>query len=447
MNFINTRSYTFIEKWLTFAKHNKQTNPDITYKKGLLISGPSGIGKSTCLYDILHKHNYNVTEFNLLDLKNHKYMKSQLNDILHYKNIQSLFMNTSNNKIIIFNEIDKISVSERSIINNVLTYIKSKKKSTNYIPIIFKGNNHTSYFKHITEVSSHLQFPLPTENDIYLFCKEYLHKNNISLSDVHLTCLMKTFIPNFRIIKHNLDMVQFYLNTHPKIYLPGIKKFIKNNQADIDIDIYQSVYKLLNTKLERETCEHIMSKDSKYILLLLHKNIPSYLQYNTKNTFINKITHLANIYSYINFSTNMLHHYEKSNIIFLYHYINSTLSIIVNSIINDTNTRLQYGKFNTIQKSAIYSKLNYKFCNLKYIRILSNKCYINTYNFQIFSHYIYYLLNKYNTNKYSNILYAFCNTYSISYKELDKILKLSYINKGIKKTISYKKIYKQIMEK
>ena len=58
MNFTNTRSYTFIEKWLTFAKYNKQTNPDITYKKGLLISGPSGIGKSTCLYDILHKRSF-----------------------------------------------------------------------------------------------------------------------------------------------------------------------------------------------------------------------------------------------------------------------------------------------------------------------------------------------------------------------------------------------------
>jgi DNA polymerase III delta prime subunit len=447
MNFTNTRSYTFIEKWLTFAKYNKQTNPDITYKKSLLISGPSGIGKSTCLYALLHKHNYSVTEFNLLDLKNHKYMKSQLNDILYYKNIHSLFMNTVNNKIIIFNEIDKISVSERSIINNVILYIQSKKKSNTYIPIIFKGNNHTSFFKHITEVASHLQFPLPTENNIYLFCKEYIHKHTISLSDIHLTSLIKTFRPNFRIIKHNLDMINFYINKHPNFSLSDITKYVKNNQTDIDIDIYQSVYELLNTKLDNDTCEHIMSKDSKYILLLLHKNIPSYLQYNTKNTFTNKINHLASIYSYINFSTNILYHQGNCNSMFLFYYINSTLSIIVNSIINDPSTHIDYGKFNTIRKSAIYSKLNYKFCNLKYIRILSNKCKINTYNFQLFSHYIYYLLSKYNTKKCSNTLYTFCNTYSILYKELDKILKLSYINKWIKKKNSYKKIYKLIMEK
>ena len=449
MNYKNKYSYSYIDDWIQFIKYNKKTKPSTDYKKALLITGPSGVGKTTCLYNILHSYDYNITEFNLLDFKNHSLIKEHINNILHYKNIQALFNNTQNNKIIIFNEIDKISLSDRSIVNNVIKYIRSHiDTTTSFIPIIFKGNTYTNYFSTIKEVAMYLSFPLPTDNDIFLFCKEYVHTQRMSLTDVQIQCLIEYFIPNFRLIKNNLDIVNFYIQKHKKFSLPKIKQIIKNNQSDIDIDMYQSVYELLNTKQDLLTCEHIMSKDTKYILLLLHKNILSYIQYNTKNTFTNKLKQIYDIYTYFNYSTHILYNFDSSNRLFLYNYVNSSISVLCNSIVNNKHYKLDYGKFSTIQKSPIYSKLNYKFCNLKYINIITTKININPYNFQMFSHYLYYIIQKYKIKKYTTVLKKYISTKSIQSKELDKIFKLNYLNKlyKSKKKKSYYKIYKECMK-
>ena len=448
MNYKKKYSYTYIDQWVQFIKYNKQINPSVDYKKSILITGPCGIGKTTCLYKVLSAHNYNITEFNLLDFKNHSEIKKQISNILHYKNIHSLFTNTNNNNIIIFNEIDKISVSDRSIINNIIKYIRSSTPNNKkYVPIIFKGNNYSSFFKKITEVAMYLKFPLPSENDKFLFCKDYIHTNNISITDVQIQCFIEYLPYNYRSIKNNLDVIFFYIKKNKTFSLENIKLLIKDNQNDLDVDIYQGVYELLTSKLEPETCQHIMSKDTKYILLLLHKNILSYVQYNTKNTSLNKLHRIEDIYTYMNYSTLILHYFNNVNKLFLYNYINSTVSVLCNSIVNNKKNRLEYGKFSIIHKSPIYSKLNYKFCNLKYIKILTNKLNINDYNFQLFSHYLYYIINKYKIKKYAVVAKHFIDTHALQSKELDKIFKLNYLHKNNIKKKNYSKIYKELLNK
>jgi len=440
-------SYKFIDQWIQFIKYNKKTDPTKEYKRSLLILGPSGIGKSKCLYEILLSYGYDVTEFNLLDFKNINKLKDVIHNILHYKNIQSLFTNTKNNKILIFNEIDKISNSERCIINILLKYIRSHTTfNTSYIPIIFMSNTYANYFKTICDVAMKFQFPLPSNNDIFLFSKDYIATNNICITDVQLSCIVKYLTPNYRLIRNNLDVVDFYIKKHKKFSLAKITTLLKNHTNDLDIDVFQSIYELLNTNNTLESCEHIMSKDTKYILLLLHKNYIPYLQYNTKDTFHNKLQYILDIHTYINYSSKILYKYEKSNNIFLYKYINSTVPILINSIIKNKKTQLEYGKYSLIKKSSIYSKLNYKFCNLKYIKIICNKFGININNYQLFAHYTYHLLKKYKTKKYNKIIREFLLKWSITHKELDKIYKLSYINKQTTDKINYNKIYKEIIK-
>lgn len=444
MSYKHKLSYTFIDQWIQFIKYDTQTNPKHTYKRSLLITGPCGIGKSTCLYEVLHSYNYNITEFNLLDLKNPTYIKSQINNLLYYKNIQTLFMNQHNNNIIIFNEIDNISISERSIINMLIKYIKSNKEfNSSYVPIIFKANYYKSYFKSIEDVGMFLKFPLPTDNDILQFCKQYVKKYNIQLTNIHLNCLLEYLSPNYRLIQNQLDVIGIYMKQHKKFSLHKIKKLLKQNLNDLDIDIYQSTYNLFNNKLDANECSHIMSKDTKYILLLIHQNIIQYLQFNTKNTFNNKLQLLLYIYEYINFSCHVLQYYNNTSNIQLYPYINTTVSTICNSMINDEQTQLEYSKFSDIHKSPIYSKLNYKFCNLKYIRVITTKFNINEYNFQIFSHYLYYFIHKHKSKKYLIQIKNFINNWSILSKDLEKIFKLNYISKNSTKKFNYNKMYKE----
>ena len=377
-----------------------------------------------------------------MDFKNINKLKDVIHNILHYKNIQSLFTKTKNNKILIFNEIDKISNSERCIINILIKYIRSN--SSTYIPIIFKANTYVTYFKSICDVAMKFQFPMPSDNDILSFCKDYITANSINITDVQLNCIVGYLSPNYRQIRNNLDVVDFYIKKNKKFSLSKIKKILKNHTTDLDIDVFQSIYELLNNKNTLNNCEHIMSKDTKYILLLLHKNYIPYLQYNTKDTFNNKLKYILDIHTYINYSSKLLYSCEQTNNAFLYKYINNTVPVLINSIIKNKKTQLEYGKYSLIQKSSVYSKLNYKFCNLKYIKIICNKFGININNYQLFAHYIYHLLNKYKTKKYNIIIKDFLHKWSITHKDLDKIYKLSYINKLSKDKINYNKIYKEI---
>ena len=444
MNYKNKFSHIFIDRWVQFITHNKETDPSQTYKPSLLLTGPCGIGKTKCLYEILHSYDYTITEFNLLDYKDHANIKQQLNNILRYSNIKSLFTGTSTRKVLIFNEMDRITTSERTIITILVQYIRKNMSKKNFIPIVFKANHYKTYFKNIADVSMYLKFPLPTDNDILLFCKQYVHTHNINLTDIQLNCLLEYFTPNFRLIQNHLDIIGIYLKKNKKFSLKKIICLLKKNEIDIDIDIYQGTYNICNESLDPDTCSYIMSKDTKYNLFLLHKNIIHYIQYNTKNTFHNKITNVLYLYELINFSSTLLCFSDISIRDPLYAYINNTVGVACNSFINDPKTKLEYGKYSDINKSSIYSKLNYKYCNLKYSRIITNRFNINEYNFQLFSHYLFYFIHKYKTRKYVKRVIDYINKWSILPKELDKIFKLNYINKHTTKKVNYNKIYKYL---
>ena len=278
------------------------------------------------------------------------------------------------------------------------------------------------------------------------FSKYYIKLNNISISEINLIRIIHMFPPNFKIISNNLDLIDIYLHIHKKFNLIPIQQIIFNNKKDLDIDIYQSTYSLLSEPHTFELCGNIMSKDSKYILLLLYKNFIYYLHHNTQNTFTTKLETMLYFNQYVNFSSNILYYYFNVTNVFLFNYINYTISNYVNNSLNNKTTSLHYNQYSEINKSPIISKLNYKFCNLKYIRILSNKLHINEYSFQICSHYLHYLFSKHKFKKYQIILINIIKKYDLTIKDLEKIFNLNYINKIKKTTLNYGKIYKLLFK-
>tara|TARA_B110000208_G_scaffold130098_1_gene157843 strand:+ start:1222 stop:2670 length:1449 start_codon:yes stop_codon:yes gene_type:complete len=473
---INNQSYKYIEQWIQYITVHKMKNKNETYKSNLLITGPCGIGKTTYLHYLLKKHNFKIFEFNLIDFKATDKIKDQIKNILHFKDISLLFNNQSEHKVIIINQIDQFNVTERNILQYITDYIidynhtekkekkknkknqknqknqknkirKRKKRKKNYIPIVFMSNKYKTFFKSFRKFSMYLAFPLLSEYEISSFSKYYIHTHNILISEINLIRIQKYFPPNFKAISNILDLIKIYLHIHKKFNLIPIQQIIVHNKNDLDIDIYQSTYKLLSEPLSINECGYIMSKDTKYISLLLYKNMLYYLQHNTKNTFDNKLNQLCEFNQYIHLFSRITQYYLNDHTnLFLYNYVNYTLSKYSNLILHNKKHSLEYVSYTTVEKSPIISKLNYKFCNIKYIRSICNTIHINEYNFQLFSHYLYYLFSKYSTKKYKKLLLDVLHHYSFTYKEIDKIFKLSYIQKSKSKLINYTKIYNELIE-
>ena len=458
----NNQSYKYIEQWIQFITYNKKKNKNETYKKNLLITGPCGIGKTIYMHYLLKKYDYKIFEFNLIDFKQSDYIKGQIKNILEYRDISSLFTNKKINKIIIINQIDQFNTTEKNILQNVINYItknnigdkkKKRKKNKkeklsqkkNIIPIVFMSNTYKSFFKSFLKYSMRYIFPLPSEYDISLFSKYYIKKKNIDISEINLIRIQNNFPPNYKSIANVLDLIQVYIRVHKKFNLIPIQQIILNNKSDLDIDIYQSSYRLLSEPLTYQKAGYIMSKDTKYISLLLHKNFIFFLQHNTNGTFDDNLNQLLYFNSYVNFFSIILQSYlHTNNNILLYQYVNYTLSKCGNIILHNKQTTSQYPSYNQILKSPVISKLNYKFCNIKYISAICKRLDINDYSFQIFAHYLYYLFTKHKVKKYKNIVLSIINHYNLTYKEIDKIFKLMYIQKTKTKILDYEDVYKHL---
>ena len=293
------------------------------------------------------------------------------------------------------------------------------------------SNTYKTYFKSFYKYCIHLKFPIPSEYEISSYSKHYIKKNNINISEINLIRIQNYFPPNFKKISEILDLIQIYININKKFNLIPIQQIIKNNSSDLDIDIYQSTYQLLSEPCTVKKCGSIMSKDTKYISLLLHTNMANYIHYNTNYSFE------ESLHIFLKFNTYVP--------VFIYNYINYTLSCYSNNILNNKHKK-EYCSHSNVIKSPVISKLNYKYCNIKYIREICNHLEINIYSFQVFAHYLYYLFSKYKVKKYKKNLLFLINYYQLTYKEIDKIFKLIYIQKLKIKLIDYPNIYKLIME-
>jgi len=399
----NKKAIYQIRNWLINFKNNK-INDYKTFKNGILLSGPPGIGKTSTAHILLKEAGFDVIEFNASELRTSKQICGKLNQILSGKSIKMMFKPDIRTGVIM-DEIDGIESKKECNSTDIIDYLKyetnkyytnlahkTKKKLKkkekiaiiNKNPIICICNSIDKNLSSLMKEVIHIKFYAPSDNEIFLLLKNIVKKEKLNVDDIILQLVTPHCQNDFRRCIYILELLAFYVQKDKKINKSKLISLVSNlGKKDVDIGIFQAVDNIFNTY--NLDCDDYLANyytDSNFVPYLIHENIVNYIDKNTNNTYSEKLDLCIEYYEYFiasqKIKAKLFGHWDLAD------YVGILTTMSANVTLNKANKKntLVYDK---IEKSALISKYNYRFYNLKYINKISKKLDIDIQNFQTLS--------------------------------------------------------------
>ena len=174
INQILDRKQTENEITKILLSFDKNIN-NVAFKKGIYIYGSPGCGKSTFVYNLLKKLNYDIIKYDAGDIRNKSLIDTITSNNVSSRNVLDM-MNRSTKKIaIIMDEIDGMNNGDKGGITALIKLIRQKKtkkqKLENYTlnPIICIGNYYIDKkIRELMKVCNTFELKTPTNFQIKL---------------------------------------------------------------------------------------------------------------------------------------------------------------------------------------------------------------------------------------------------------------------------------------
>jgi len=249
---------------------------DSTIKKGIYISGPSGIGKTTFIVNLLKKLNYEVIYYDN-SCKNKNFIESLSNNNLSTNSVYSLFYENSKKNVIVVDDVECLNSSDKNVLTFLIKLIRQKKtkkqklESSTDCPIIFINSGTCD--KKINElicVTTCFNLIKPNNNQLTILLKHLLSDYfNINENNDFILNNMLSFLDNKL---YNIKKLLFYYknNMLNKIF----NKTDNNDNNNNDNNNIKNITKNLLYKHNNfDTINNILESDRTSVALLLHENI------------------------------------------------------------------------------------------------------------------------------------------------------------------------------
>ena len=207
--------------WLQDTEISKTNNKE----KGILVTGPPGIGKTTMVHLIAKELGYKVTEYNASDTRS----------ITMLKGILALGMRRLVKEIIVMDEVDGLSGGkERGSIGEIAELIR--KSPT---PIICIANEKPPKLRPLVNVCLDIKCNRPMKSTIATSLLPIVKAENINISKAELEQLCEKSGNDIRSILNTLDFFEDNSTTADKSYKDQIHR----------LDLFSATQRLMSQKL------------------------------------------------------------------------------------------------------------------------------------------------------------------------------------------------------
>ncbi len=229
-------------------------------RKSMLLLGPPGTGKTTLVYLLSKKLNYNLVETNAGDFRTAKALKEGFGSALQQR---SLFYK---GKIILFDEIDGISGrSDRGAAKEIIRIIESSR----YPVFITANDSNKSSVKALKKVSKVVKFEKVEKDEIEKILKSICNRESIKYEDKAIKFMARVADGD---IKSAINDLQSVAIGKGSLSYENIHANFRDSEKPLQ-DTLNIIFKTLNAKNAAEAMNNT-EKPPAEILQWVRENIP-----------------------------------------------------------------------------------------------------------------------------------------------------------------------------
>ena len=228
-----------ITEWLQSWDGVTTQYPD---KRGILITGPPGIGKTTCAHLIASACGYKVKEYNASDTRSISALKGMI----------ALGIRRLIKEVIVMDEID--GLSERGGVGEIATILKKTS-----VPIICIANDKPPKLRPIINACLDIKFNRPVKSTIATTLLKIAKKEGIDITSAALETLCEKSGNDIRSILNNLE---FYGSDIPD----------SSKDANLRLNLFSATQRLIgNKKLSLDDAADLVFVDYGMIPLMVQE--------------------------------------------------------------------------------------------------------------------------------------------------------------------------------
>jgi len=437
-----------LEKWL-----QRFQDGDEDIERCVILTGASGLGKSSTAACILQNYGYAIKEFNASDVRTKAQVEESLYNLIDVKQVLR-----GRPIAIIMDEIDGMSGGDKGGLSELIKYINPNRGKGNrrkedqdklikLPPIICICNNISDKkLQDFRKDCLELTFDMPGKKEMQILLERICRNENLHLNDDAVDLVIEYAQKDYRRLTAYLQSVDSLLvDNNVELGPEEIEQcnFIIGEKS-MDMDLTEGVKHLITDKdlTPRESLKVYNSHKSQFICSIYENYVQLIATGKVDGGIMGKLDKMENVIDDITWS-DMVDKIMHKNQLWYLHKVHGLLSchLPVTELHADNIYRLNY--------SSSWSKFNLQKCNEKDIYNLSSKIKTatGTTDVQILSQII--LTKLLDSNDQDQFLEAveMLKSYGLDHNNIKTLIKIDRLSEHKKYTAKVERILKQYFPK